>query len=922
MRAATPRTGVDPQAIVNAQNDERFTRLASLLDFTGVGRQLADVATDALRKGAPKALDNFDPKSFGLAALGLVVPGLGKGAGAEMSAEMSAETRAAIQDAVNAGKKTVEINGVTHQILQHYSPKQGLTTLDPAFMGTGQAGAEAARGGRPGAIHYYAPGSPPEEQFKGLNQYFTAVPEDKILVAGSPEMQAAVKGARNANGVERKLAANGQYLKAAPPPDYVPKWVQKETPQIIKGFEPMPAFQKQAPVGPNPEVQAIAKQYVKDNGIESAPLPRVKAVNTEAAQRMASAYDALKSDPTNPDVISAYRKFSDEVMAQKAAIEDAGITFKYVDENPYPNSRAMMHDIRENGQLKVLKTQPGQEHPILTNAENDAFRGVHDFFGHAANGNQFGPIGEENAFRDHSAMFSPEARRVMATETRGQNSWVNFGPHSDLPVTERPYAEQKAALFPTEHMGEYPTSVAAPPASGSPPPLGQPDLVGDPLSTVSHYQYDHHWWLPDGNALTINAQPVGSTLHIHSIDATNGPGSVGPRVMRQAIQQLASKYGATDIAGYRATGINPGRTMREALPVADATPETAQAPAVLDLTSTLSKNARSVFDALTPYEQNQLTSGRVARGKLERFNEAVGKLEPVDVHAATAIAGSPTRGFYHDLVDAIDQHVGAEDRPRFAQLLAALSPRTQVENNVENALTAWDAWKRTGSAAAATEAVPMMMDSWKGNISRALKADDPTQLLTLSGPKVQRFARNSMGDPNEVTADGWMAALEGWNPRRFAGAATPDNPLVQANAPYLALTGRTRQAAAQVGMTPAETQAARWGYARALMESVVPGYPRVNPEAKFLQPGTLQRAVYGVGPAEFKASAPDLTSLFGQQGSPLLDGIGGAMDPSALQRVARNIERFTRGKYWGLGALGMGGILPSLTSGNDNSPQQ
>ena len=57
---------------------------------------------------------------------------------------------------------------------------------------------------------------------------------------------------------------------------------------------------------------------------------------------------------------------------------------------------------------------------------NDLFRAVHDFYGHAVMGNGFGPVGEENAWLIHSQMYSDKARGVMTTETRMQNSWVNF----------------------------------------------------------------------------------------------------------------------------------------------------------------------------------------------------------------------------------------------------------------------------------------------------------------------------------------------------------------------------------------------------------------------------------------------------------------------------------------------------------------
>jgi hypothetical protein len=81
------------------------------------------------------------------------------------------------------------------------------------------------------------------------------------------------------------------------------------------------------------------------------------------------------------------------------------------------------------------------------------FRAVHDYFGHAKEGVGFGPRGEENAWRQHSAMYSDAARPAMTSETRGQNSWVNFGPHGEANRAnpeDTHYAEQKAGLLPPE----------------------------------------------------------------------------------------------------------------------------------------------------------------------------------------------------------------------------------------------------------------------------------------------------------------------------------------------------------------------------------------------------------------------------------------------------------------------------------------
>jgi len=83
---------------------------------------------------------------------------------------------------------------------------------------------------------------------------------------------------------------------------------------------------------------------------------------------------------------------------------------------------------------------------------NDVFRVVHDYFGHIKNGVGFRARGEENAWQSHAAMYSPLARRAMTSETRGQNSWVNFGPEAAFNATasgaDTVYADQKTGLLP------------------------------------------------------------------------------------------------------------------------------------------------------------------------------------------------------------------------------------------------------------------------------------------------------------------------------------------------------------------------------------------------------------------------------------------------------------------------------------------
>jgi hypothetical protein len=96
-------------------------------------------------------------------------------------------------------------------------------------------------------------------------------------------------------------------------------------------------------------------------------------------------------------------------------------------------SKEMMADVHGNKHLYVF--QGGDPHDFLNRMdeasglnENEKFRAVHDLLGHAVYGNQFGPKGEEIAYAVHQQMYSPLARLAMASETRGQNSLVNYSP--------------------------------------------------------------------------------------------------------------------------------------------------------------------------------------------------------------------------------------------------------------------------------------------------------------------------------------------------------------------------------------------------------------------------------------------------------------------------------------------------------------
>jgi hypothetical protein len=179
------------------------------------------------------------------------------------------------------------------------------------------------------------------------------------------------------------------------------------------------------------------------------------------ADEMARVYRELESDPTNPAVIKAYEALVRESRDQyEYMTKELGIKVDFVDYDPYnipgkngemvPDSKSMMEDVLNNKHLFVRSSAPDfvdNPHPILSVEDNDIFRAVHEFFGHAASGSNFRAAGEEGAWVSHSSMFSPEARRALTTETRGQNSYYNF-----LDPTLKEFAPQKAALFPEEFV--------------------------------------------------------------------------------------------------------------------------------------------------------------------------------------------------------------------------------------------------------------------------------------------------------------------------------------------------------------------------------------------------------------------------------------------------------------------------------------
>lgn len=232
------------------------------------------------------------------------------------------------------------------------------------------------------------------------------------------------------------------------------------------------------------------------------PMRTYAKVDVPRARRIADAFDKMRHHPTDPLVRRAYRAMIDETLAQWQFIKKTGLKVEFI--NPaqgdpyYVSPRLATEDVRNNNHLWVFATDDGfgtegitaremADNPMLEFAPgetiggrparvNDIFRLVHDWFGHIKDGVGFRADGEENAWRSHSTMYSDEARKAMTTETRGQNSWLNYGPYGEKNRTAKSedtvFAEQKIGLLPDwvfeEGLADPPEVAAKPKAKPGP----------------------------------------------------------------------------------------------------------------------------------------------------------------------------------------------------------------------------------------------------------------------------------------------------------------------------------------------------------------------------------------------------------------------------------------------------------------------
>lgn len=268
--------------------------------------------------------------------------------------------------------------------------------------------------------------------------------------------------------------------RAAPGPLEAPeRAIQEAALTPLPGAPKVPGFH-----GPDPRLVAVAEKYAADNGIELRRQAEYVQVDPERAARIAEAYEAMPHAPQDPQVREAYENLIRQTRAQYDALVDAGYQFWFMDmSQPASQEYAStpwnaMRDIRANQQMGVFPTEDGfgtnedftpESNPLLADTglewpsgsltgprkrvlANDLFRAVHDAFGHGLEGSGFRAQGEENAWQAHVRLFTGSAVGAITSETRGQNSWLNYGPYGEAnrtaQVEDTVFADQKTGLMP------------------------------------------------------------------------------------------------------------------------------------------------------------------------------------------------------------------------------------------------------------------------------------------------------------------------------------------------------------------------------------------------------------------------------------------------------------------------------------------
>ena len=347
---------------------------------------------------------------------------------------------------------------------------------------------------------------------------------------------------------------------------------------------------------------------------------------------------------------------------------------------------------------------------------------------------------------------------------------------------------------------------------------------------------------------------------------------------------------------------------------------------------------REVERGLIPHELGILENAN--QGTLRNIVESYMMSPTPDAFADAILTGADARGWYDISGQGIFEAFG-DDAPRFAALLAATSPQKSVAENLKVALKSWRKWNEAGRPTdpAQIERLKLVASNLHAAVPngiRALSASaeellNPSTPGLLSGPKVDPFWANLIGDTQRLVQDTHMSRGVGTDPgdigtihRGLATNATVRNalPIVERR------TGTLLQ--------PSEGQETSWSFLRGLTNaaggsggagSTVDAMraAQENPDAVLAGGQTLGQRIGD--------HASFGTLLNTEKMRPLLEAAGGniptpretpgffvppeAINPRGQLDIARRIEAVRRGfpLFGTAGFLGAGAVAGSGEGG-------
>ncbi|MBT2450752.1 hypothetical protein J7F03_27510 [Streptomyces sp. ISL-43] len=240
------------------------------------------------------------------------------------------------------------------------------------------------------------------------------------------------------------------------------------------------------------DVRKIARAYLCSANMEIGPSElgfEASEIPEGLVRKIANRFHEQAHRPNDPEVRAQYLRMADEARAQLSCMTGMGVRVRMYPHpgQPYGTARELCEALDSGADLYVYPTEHGHgpegyedpDNPLLLRSSigidgvpalhNDVLRAAHDYFGHYLVRAPFNLRGELSVAYAHLRMFSPEVHGAVLNEFVGQISWFYFGPHilredgsaprrgdeDWIHPAERPFADQKVNLMPSEWVAEF-----------------------------------------------------------------------------------------------------------------------------------------------------------------------------------------------------------------------------------------------------------------------------------------------------------------------------------------------------------------------------------------------------------------------------------------------------------------------------------